>query len=66
MTGLGPVIHEKRHNIGSWMAGPNPAMNDEGGAHRRYTLFRAISWRAMMMRCNSLVPSPITRSGASR
>ena len=30
------------------------------------TLFRAISWRAMMMRCNSLVPSPITNSGASR
>jgi len=30
------------------------------------TLFRAISWRAMMMRCNSLVPSPITSKGASR
>ena len=29
-------------------------------------LFRAISWRAMMMRCISLVPSPITSSGASR
>ena len=38
------------------------------GKHREHhhTLFRAISWRAMMMRCNSLVPSPMTRSGASR
>ncbi len=28
--------------------------------------FRATSWRAIMIRCSSLVPSPITRSGASR
>ena len=39
-------------------------------AHARerqhHTGFRATSWRAMMMRCNSLVPSPITSSGASR
>jgi hypothetical protein len=26
---------------------------------RRYTGFRAISWRAMMIRCISLAPSPI-------
>src|SRR5579863_1851220 len=32
----------------------------------RYTGFRAISWRAMMMRCISLVPSPIIIKGASR
>src|SRR5580704_2479349 len=28
--------------------------------------FLATSWRAMMMRCNSFVPSPIARRGASR
>src|ERR1700683_2753131 len=28
--------------------------------------FRATSWRAMMMRWSSLVPSPITSNGASR
>src|SRR5690606_17878010 len=28
--------------------------------------FRCTSWRAMMMRCNSLVPSPMQSSGASR
>ena len=40
----------------------------QAGKHREHhhTWFRAISWRAMMMRCNSLVPSPMTRSGASR
>src|SRR6185312_2449259 len=36
------------------------------GAGGGYTGFRAISWRAMMMRCISLVPSPIISSGASR
>jgi hypothetical protein len=29
-------------------------------------LFRWMSWRAMMMRCISLVPSPMQSSGASR
>ena len=42
--------------------------NPEAGEHREHhhTLFRAISWRAMMMRCNSFVPSPIASNGASR
>ena len=30
------------------------------------SLFRWMSWRAMMMRCISLVPSPMQSSGASR
>src|SRR4029079_5233313 len=33
---------------------------------QHHTGFRATSSRAMMMRCSSLVPSPITSSGASR
>jgi len=40
------------------------------GAERRrgmpQTGLRATSWRAMMIRCNSLVPSPMHSSGASR
>jgi AbrB family looped-hinge helix DNA binding protein len=32
----------------------------------RQTGFRSINCRAMMRRCNSLVPSPISRNGASR
>ena len=31
-----------------------------------YTGLRSTSCRAMMMRCSSLVPSPMTSSGASR
>jgi hypothetical protein len=31
-----------------------------------HTGFLWINWRAMMMRCNSLVPSPISKNGASR
>src|SRR3546814_8832312 len=39
--------------------------------HERFSLrpqigFRAMSWRAMKMRCRSLVTSPIVSSGASR
>ena len=33
---------------------------------RHHTGFRSMSWRAMMMRCISLVPSPMHISGASR
>lgn len=33
---------------------------------QRHTGFRATSCRAMMMRCSSFVPSPITSRGASR
>ncbi len=38
----------------------------QSGERTAHTGFRSMRWRAMMMRCNSLVPSPITNSGASR
>ena len=40
--------------------------NAYAGQRQHHTGFRAINCWAMMIRCNSLVPSPITSSGASR
>ena len=71
VAGLGPAIHvlkmapnEERK---TWVPGTRPGTGYFGVfLHDTHTLFRAISWRAMMMRWSSLVPSPITSKGASR
>src|SRR6185437_13022023 len=62
---LGAQIGELHRAIGS-----GAVLLDGDDAHapkRRHQMrFRSTSWRAMMMRCISLVPSPITSKGASR
>ena len=43
-----------------------PRHSDMPGSAARQAGCRWMSWRAMIMRCISLVPSPISSSGASR